>query len=101
MLSEKGFYSSNEDLSRVVESRFSETVACVGNPGLKDQASAVEVYELLPIFGPTCYVLLDQPALPDGGVCQVYRLLQTGPRGECGPGSGDMSTLSTDNSVSH
>ena len=101
MFSEKGYYSSREDLSRVVESRFSETVACVGNPGLMGQASAVKVLEDLLISGPTWYILVDQPSLPDGGVCQVSRLLQTSSRGECGPGSGDVSTLSPDNSVSH
>ena len=43
LLSERGHYSSTDDLSSLVESRFSETVVCVGNPDLREGASVIKV----------------------------------------------------------
>ena len=40
---ERGFYSSTEDLREIIEIKFSNTVACVGNPRLRVEAGAVEV----------------------------------------------------------
>ena len=49
---EKGYYSSREELTRIVESRFHETVACIGNPDLNSLPSAVEVEQALVSCGP-------------------------------------------------
>ena len=43
VISERGHYSSTDDLSSLVESRFSETVVCVGNPDLREGASVIKV----------------------------------------------------------
>ena len=43
LLSERGHYSSTDDLSSLVESRFSETVVCVGNPDLNRGDSVIQV----------------------------------------------------------
>ena len=43
VISERGQYSSTDDLSSLLESRFSETVVCVGNPDLREGASVIKV----------------------------------------------------------
>ena len=40
---ERGFYSSMEDLREIIQSKFSNTVACVGNPRLKTEDGAVQI----------------------------------------------------------
>ena len=43
VISERGQYSSTDHLSSLLESRFSETVVCIGNPDLKEGASVIKV----------------------------------------------------------
>ena len=40
---ERGFYSNTEDLREIIEIKFTDTVACVGNPRLRLESGAVQV----------------------------------------------------------
>ena len=40
---ERGFYSTTGDLRNIIQLKFSNTVACVGNPRLRLESGAVEV----------------------------------------------------------
>ena len=53
---------------------------------------------MVELFSPT--PCSGQPPIPDGGVLQLSRLLQTGPGGDGLPGPGTVSPLSTDGPVS-